>query len=127
MTSPVEIRADDALLQQLPFKKYRYTKTRKAQQFLPEEDQPQTEKVKTPWGAELEAQKGDYLVSDQENPTDQWVVEKEIFEDSYRSASLRDQEEADLYTKSALVELVPLTKVTRDPDREVTVYSREVL
>lgn len=119
MVSVIEIRADDALIQQLDFKTYRYTTKRQAQQFTPDADQPQTVDVKTPWGGTLTGKRGDYLVNEYENPDDRWVVEKEIFEATYQ------EDASGVYRKKAAVDLVPLTQVTHDPDQEVIVYSTE--
>jgi len=119
MANPIEIRSSDALLQQLAFKKYRYTTKRRAEQFLPDTEQPQTMDVETRWGGILTGKYGDFLVSELDDQDEQWVVEKEIFEISYQEV------EVGIYTKKATVDLVPLTDVTRDPDQLVTVYSLE--
>ena len=119
MTSPIEIRANDPLIHQLKFETYRYTSLREAEQFLPQSDEQQTKVVKTPWGGELKAQAGDYLVHEQGHPEDSWVVKKEIFEQTYQSVK------SGAYLKKDTVDLVPLTQVTRDPDQDVKVYSLE--
>jgi len=119
MDTPIEIRADDPLIQQLAFKQYRYTTKRRAEQFLPKSGQPQTINVETRWGGVLFGKYGDFLVSEWDEPEEQWLVEKEIFEISYLEI------EQGSYVKKALVDLVPLTDVTRDPDQLVTVYSLE--
>ncbi|MEA2008098.1 MAG: hypothetical protein U9O54_03175 [Chloroflexota bacterium] len=115
----LELRADDPIIQQLNFKPYRYTTKRQAEQFLPRLDNSQTIDVKTPWGGVLTGKKGDYLVSEYDNPDDQWVVDKDIFEASYQEL------ENGVYYKKAIVELAPLTQITHDPDQEIIIHSLE--
>lgn len=119
MTSSLEIRPDDPVIQTLDFKTYRYTTRREADQFLPDAGEPQTKVVKTPWGDQLTAHPGDYIVHEQGDPDDQWVVEKDVFEDTY------EEVEPGTYVKKATVELAPLTALTQDPDQDVTIHSRE--
>lgn len=119
MTSPLEIKADDPLIKQIKFKTYRYTTRREANQLLPDSDETQSKVIKTPWDGELTARSGDYLVHEQDDPDDQWVVEKDIFEDTYETV------EPGTYVKKATVELVPLTQIAPDPDQEVKIYSLE--
>lgn len=119
MADQLEIRADDPILQRLNFKTYRYTTRREADQFCPDPAEPQTKIVKTPWDGELTAHSGDYLVHEQGEPQDRWVVEKKIFEDTYENV------EQGTYVKKATVELAPLTALTPDPDQEVKIHSRE--
>jgi len=119
MAAQVEIRADDPVIQKVNFKTYRYTTRREADQFCPDPDESQTKVVKTPWDDELTAHSGDYLVHEQGQPEDQWVVEKDIFEDTYENI------EQGTYVKKSTVELAPLTALTQDPDQEVKIHSRE--
>lgn len=42
---------------------------------------PETGTVTTPWGAELTAKPGDYLIM--ESPNDMWTIDREIFEATY--------------------------------------------
>lgn len=115
----LEISPGDAILKKLDFKPYRYTTKRSAKQYLPGEDQPQTISVKTPWGGVLRGEKGDYLVNEYGNPDNQWVVRQDLFEETYQEL---DQ---GIYHKKAIVELVPLTEITHDPDQEITIHSLE--
>jgi len=116
---PLELRASDPIIKTLPFKTYRYINKRRAEQFLPDDDQPQTVRVKTGWGGVLTGKRGDYLVSEVDDPEEQWVVEEEIFSASYQEV------EVGIFIKNATVDLVPLTGVSGDPEREVIVYSLE--
>ncbi len=115
----LELSADDPLIQQLDFRLYRYTAKRRAKQFLPGSDQPQTVEVETSWGGVLTGKRGDYLVSEYDEPDEQWVVTKDIFETTYQEI------EAGIYRKKATVELAPLTQITHDPDQEIIIHSQE--
>lgn len=75
--------------------------------------------IKTPWGAELTAKKGDFLVSELQAPNDYWPIDPAIFEESY--VIIRPG----YCVKKAITLLVPLTELTGDPDREVTVVTLE--
>ena len=116
----MEIRENSPFLKILSFKPYRYKGVeRQAEQFLPEENDPPTKEIKTPWGATLMAAPGDYIVHDKDNPEDTWVVEKNIFNTTY----IRSR--AGLYVKKSHVLLVPLTEVTGHVDEEVVIYTKE--
>ena len=119
---PIEIKSDDSILKEVEFKVYRYKDKRVATQFMPESDEPQTQELRVPWGDTLTMKRGDYLVSDADNPEDSWPVERDIFEKSH-------EEEAPgtgIFRKVALVYLVPLTDFTDgDPDQLVSVHSLE--
>jgi len=116
---PFELRASDPIIDTLTFQTYRYTNKRKAEQFLPAANQPQTIQVKTRWGGVLNGKRGDYLVWEINDPEERWVVDEAIFWESYLEI------EAGIFVKSATVDLAPLIDVTRDPDREVIIYSLE--
>lgn len=116
---PLEIRASDPIIKKLAFKPYRYKTKRQAEQFLPSADQPQIIRVTTRWGGVLTGKCGDFLVSELDDPEEQWVVEEEIFLASYQEV------EIGVFVKTATVDLTPLTNVTRDPDQDVIVYSLE--
>ena len=51
--------------------------------YLPGPDEPQTMEINTPWGGQLTAHKGDFLVSEINTPNDFWSVDPVIFEESY--------------------------------------------
>jgi hypothetical protein len=116
---PLELRASDPTIKELDFETYRYKNKRQAEQFLPNDDQQQIIRVQTGWGGVLTGKRGDYLVNEVGNPDEKWVVEKEIFVASYQEV------EVGIFIKKATVDLVPLSAVTRDPEREVIVYSLE--
>ena len=75
--------------------------------------------INTPWGAQLTARKGDFLVSEVSTPNDYWAVDPVIFEESY--VIIRPG----YCIKKAITLLVPLTDITHDPDQTVTVITLE--
>jgi hypothetical protein len=119
MSQPIEIRAQDYILKQLPFKSYRYKQGRQAVQFLPNHGDPQTMVIQTPWGAELVAEKGDYIVNDTDSPDNRWPVQQDIFESTY--VEIRPG----YYIKRAIVHLYPLKDFTKDPEQLVRVHTLE--
>lgn len=122
MRNPLEIRSDDEILSNVKYTIYGYKGIRRAKQFLPESDESQTQEIQTPWGGTLTAKRGDYLVSDAANLEDNWVVESEIFEQSYQE----EEPGTGVFKKHAAVALVPLTELTGgDPDQLVTIHSLE--
>jgi hypothetical protein len=87
---------------------------------LPGPNEPQVIQVRTPWGAELAAKKGDYLVSDVGKPGERWPVGKEIFEDTYIITR------PGFCMKNAVTELVPMIDLTNgNPDQIVIVETLE--
>ena len=118
-TEPLTITSSDSILRNLNFKPFRSKVERRVVPFFPAPNEPQTMEIKTPWGAELTANKGDFLVSEVETPNDYWPIDPVIFEESY--VIIRPG----YCVKKAITWLAPLTEVTRDPDREVTVVSLE--
>ena len=118
-SDPLTITSSDSLLEKLNFKPYRSKVERRVVPFFPAPGDPQTLEIKTPWGAQLTARKGDFLVSEVETPDDYWPIDPVIFEDSY--VIIRPG----YCVKKAITLLVPLTEVTNDPEREVTVVSLE--
>ncbi|HSG43730.1 MAG TPA: hypothetical protein VLA72_11295 [Anaerolineales bacterium] len=120
MSEPIVITSDDPILESLDFKPFRSKVERRVIPFLPSSDESQTMDVKTPWGAVLTAKKGDFLVSEIDQPNDYWPVDPVIFEDSYILTR------PGYCAKNAVTLLVPLTDVTNgDPDQKVTVVSLE--
>lgn len=119
MSQPIDIRATDTALQYLKFKPYRYKQARQAFQFLPTAGEPQTMVIYTPWGGELVAETGDYIVSEMGTPENRWPVQKEIFEETYLETS------PGVYIKRALVNLYPLSDFTKDPEQLVSVHTLE--
>jgi hypothetical protein len=75
--------------------------------------------ITTPWGAQLTARKGDFLISEVETPNDYWPIDPVIFEESY--VIIRPG----YCVKKAITLLVPLTDITSDPEQKVTVVSLE--
>jgi hypothetical protein len=120
MGKPIVITSDDPVLESLNFKPYRSKVERRVIPFFPSSDEPQTLDVKTPWGAVLTAKKGDFLVSEIDQPNDYWPIDPVIFEDSYILTR------PGYCAKNAITLLVPLTDVTNgDQDQIVTVVSLE--
>ena len=120
MSDNIVITSDDPLLRRLDFKPFRSRVERRVIPFFPGSDDPQTMDVKTPWGAVLTAKKGDFLVSELDQPNDFWPIDPVIFEESYLITR------PGYCTKNAVTLLVPLTDITDgDPDRLVTVVSLE--
>jgi hypothetical protein len=83
MGKPIVITSDDPVLKSLDFKPFRSKVERRVIPFLPSPDEPQTLDVKTPWGAILTAKRGDFLVSEIDQPNDYWPIDPVIFEESY--------------------------------------------
>jgi hypothetical protein len=119
MSEPLIITSNDSILSKLNFKPYRNTVERRVVPFLPAPDEPQTLEINTPWGTQLTARKGDFLVSEVDTPNDYWAIDPVIFEESY--IIIRPG----YCIKKAITLLVPLTDVTHDPERDVTVVSLE--
>ena len=119
MRAPIVISSDDAILRTLNFRPYRSKVERRVIPFLPPPGEPQSMEVSTPWGAQLTAKYGDFLVSEVDTPSDYWPIDPEIFEESY--VIIRPG----YCVKKALTLLVPLTDITGDPEREVTIISLE--
>jgi len=118
-SEPLTITSSDSSLEKLHFKPYRSKVERRVVPFFPAPNEPQTMEIKTPWGAELTARKGDFLISEVETPDDYWPIDPVIFEESY--VIIRPG----YCIKKAITLLVPLTEITHDPEREVTVVSLE--
>src|SRR5262245_54037094 len=118
-SDPLTITSKDLILERLDFKPYRSKVERRVVPFFPAPNEPQTLEILTPWGAELTARKGDFLVSEVETPDDYWPINPVIFEESY--VIIRPG----YCVKKAITLLVPLTDITNDPDRQVTVISLE--
>src|SRR5919109_62651 len=119
MTEPLVITSSDLILERLTFKPYRSTVERRVVPFFPAPNEPQTMNINTPWGTQLTARKGDFLVSEMDTPDDYLPIDPVIFEESY--VILRPG----YCVKKAVTLLVPLTDLTRDPDREVTIMTLE--
>src|SRR5512141_789415 len=109
------ITSSDPILETLPFKPYRSTVERRVVPFFPAPDEPQSMDIDTPWGTQITARKGDFLVSEVETPDDYWAIDPVIFEESYEIVR------PGYCVKKAITLLVPLTDLTGDPDREVTI------
>ena len=76
--------------------------------------------INTPWGTQLTARKGDFLISEVDTPNDYWSIDPAIFEESY--AIVRPG----YCVKKAITLLAPLIDLTDgDPDRLVTVITME--
>lgn len=119
MSEPIVITSDDSILRTLDFRPYRSKVERRVIPFLPGLGEPQTLEVNTPWGAQLTAKYGDFLVSEVDQPNDFWPIDPVIFEESY--VIIRPG----YCVKKAITLLAPLTDITNDPDRQVTVVSLE--
>src|SRR5215207_1211801 len=119
MSDPLIITSTDSILSKLHFKAYRSKVERRVVPFLPAPDEPQLMEINTPWGTQLTARKGDFLVSEIATPNDFWAIDPMIFEESYIITR------PGYCKKKAITLLVPLTDITGDPEREVTVVSLE--
>lgn len=120
MSKPIILTSDDPILATLNFKPYRSTVERRVTPFLPGPDEPQTMDINTPWGTQLTARRGDFLVSEVDTPDDYWPIDPVIFDESYVIVR------PGYCMKKAVTLLVPLTDLTRgDPDQLVTVVSLE--
>jgi hypothetical protein len=122
MKEPLVLMSDDPLMNSLNFKPYRNMSLRRAVPFVPEDGQPQTMEVTTPWGAKLTVKKGDLLISELNSPDDVWPIEPHIFDETYMITA------PGLCVKRAVTLLVPLIDVTDgDEDQMVTVNTLEGL
>jgi hypothetical protein len=119
MSEPLVITSSDSILETLNFKPYRSKVERRVVPFFPAPDEPQTLEIHTPWGTQLTARKGDFLVSEVQTPDDYWSIDPVIFEESY--VMIRPG----YCVKKAVTLLVPLTDITGDPDRQVKVVTLE--
>lgn len=119
MSDPLIITSTDSILSTLRFKPFRSKVERRVVPFLPAPDEPQSMEINTPWGTQLTARKGDFLVSEVATPNDFWAIDPVIFEESYIITR------PGYCIKKAVTLLVPLTDITGDPDSEVTVVSLE--
>lgn len=119
MSDPLIITSSDSILSTLNFKPYRNKVERRVVPFLPGPNEPQSMEIHTPWGAQLTARKGDFLVSEVNTPNDYWSIDPVIFEESYIITR------PGYCVKKAITLLVPLTDITHDPEREVTVVTLE--
>lgn len=119
MREPLVLTSNDSILSELNFKPYRSKVERRVVPFLPAPNEPQTLEINTPWGTQLTARKGDFLVSEIGSPDDYWSIDAAIFEESY--VIIRPG----YCVKKAITLLVPLTDITHDPDEQVTVVTLE--
>jgi hypothetical protein len=120
MKEPLVITSDDPMLASLKFKPYRNVVERRATPFVPDDDEPQTMQVTTPWGSQLTVKKGDMLISELDAPNDVWPIDARIFDETYIVTA------PGFCIKRALTLLAPLTDMTGgDEDRMVTVHTLE--
>ena len=120
MSDEIFITSHDELLETLHFKPYRNIAERRVAPFLPAPDEPQFMDINTPWGVQITAKPGDFLVSEVDAPEDYWPVAPIVFEESYIISR------PGYCTKKAITLLVPLTDLTNgDEDRLVTIETME--
>jgi hypothetical protein len=119
MNDPLVITSTDSILSKLNFKPFRSKVERRVVPFLPAPNEPQTLEINTPWGTQLTAHKGDFLVSELATPNDYWPIDPVIFEESY--IIIRPG----YCIKKAITWLTPLTDITHDLDKNVTVVTLE--
>lgn len=119
MSEPLLITSNDPILEILNFKPYRSTVERRVIPFFPAPHEAQTMAIDTPWGMQITASKGDFLISEVETPDDYWPIDPVIFDESYIIVR------PGYCVKKAITLLVPLTDITGDPNREVTVATLE--
>lgn len=119
MSEPLLITSSDPILETLRFRPYRSTVERCVIPFFPAPNEAQTMDINTPWGVRLTAHKGDFLISEVDTPDDYWPIDPVIFDESYVITR------PGYCMKKAITLLVPLTDITGDPDRKVTVATLE--
>jgi hypothetical protein len=119
MSEPLIITSSDPIWETLNFKPYRSTVERRVVPFFPAPGEPQSMEIDTPWGTQITARKGDFLISGIETPDDYWAIDPVIFEESYVIVR------PGYCAKKAVTLLVPLADLTGDPEREVTVVTLE--
>ena len=120
MNEQIVITSNSPLLNILNFKPYRSKVERRVIPFMPAPSEEQSMDIKTPWGAVLTANSGDFLISEIDKPDDYWPIDATIFEESY--VLIRPG----YCVKKAVTLLVPLTDVTHgDADAMVTIISNE--
>ena len=119
MNDPLIITSTDPILSKLNFRPFRSKVERRVVPFLPAPNEPQTLEINTPWGTQLTARKGDFLVSELATPNDYWPIDPVIFEESY--IIIRPG----YCVKKAITWLTPLTDITHDLDKQVTVVTLE--
>ena len=120
MEEPLVVSPKDKILERLDFKPYRSIVERRVLPFLPVSGEPQTMEIRTPWGVELTARRGDFLISEIETPNDFWPIDPQIFEDSYIITR------PGYCIKRARINLVPLIDLTDGvADRLVTIETVE--
>jgi hypothetical protein len=120
MGEPIILTSDDSILKTLVFKAYRNKMVRRVVAFTPAPGEPQTKEITTPWGSRLTASRGDFLISELENPDDVWPVAPDIFDQSYLIIR------PGFCVKRAVTHLVPLVDLTHgDEDQRVRVETLE--
>lgn len=120
MTNELIITSNDSILDTLRFKPYRNIVERRAVPYLPGPGEPQTMDIDTPWGVQITAKPGDFLVSEVDNPKDFWPIDPVVFEESYEITR------PGYCIKKAVTLLAPLTDLTGgDEDRQVTIETME--
>ena len=119
MSDPDVITSTDPILSRLNFKPYRNKVERRVVPFLPGPGEPQSMEIHTPWGTQLTARKGDFLVSEVETPYDYWPVDPVIFEESYIITR------PGYCAKNAITLLAPLTELTDNPEKQFTIMTLE--
>jgi hypothetical protein len=120
MTKPMILTSDDPIIKTLDFKPYQNAAEKHVRRFLPNEGEAQSMQITTPWGAELSVDKGDYIISEIDNPNDHWPINPEIFDATYEITRPGHG------VKKAITLLVPLKDVTSgDENRQVEVHTLE--
>ncbi len=120
MEEPLQISPQDKILEQLNFKPYRSVVERRVIPFMPAPGEPQTMEIDTPWGVQITARRGDFLVSETGAPDDFWPIDAQIFEESYIITR------PGYCIKRALIYLAPLVDATHGvEDRLVTIETVE--
>jgi hypothetical protein len=120
MSEPIIITSQDPMIATLNFKPYRNVVERRVVPFLPGLDEAQTAEINTPWGMQLTAKRGDFLISEMDAPDDFWPIDSQIFDESYEIVR------PGVCVKRALTLLVPLTDITGgDDSQQVTIVTLE--
>lgn len=120
MSKDLVIKPNDSILKTMKFKPYRNIVERRVVPYLPARNEPQSMDIDTPWGVQITAKPGDFLVSEVDNPKDFWPIDPVVFEESYAITR------PGYCIKKAITLLAPLTDLTEgDEDRMVTIKTME--
>jgi hypothetical protein len=122
MNKKISIKSDDPILRSLNFQQYQNVVERRVWVFQPLPVEKQSMELHTPWGEILTASPGDLIISEIDNPRDEWPVRADIFDETYIITR------PGFCAKKSTVDLFPLVELADgDEDAEVNVESLEGL